>query len=115
MTFEFIPADFEPREERYTFFYQLCTFANPSNQKYDMRKFVLNNNNEFVSVENFQLTKKQCKKFFQVKKQNEYKCYPVYNLHNIEYPNASDILTCQSSILSNESDVNNSNFAAFNM
>ena len=90
------------QDSKLTYFYQICTFPNPNKKdKFHMRKFVLNENNEFISINNFFLSNKQCKRFFSAKKPNEYKCYPVYNLEDIGYPTNTDILTCQSEILSN--------------
>jgi len=87
--------------EDFTFFYQICTFKNPKTNKYDMRKFVISPQNEFVSIQNYKLTKIQCDKFFAIKKPQEYKCYTVYNLDNINTPSLGDIMTSKSKILTN--------------
>ena len=95
----------------FTFYHQICTFPNPYNNKYHMRKFVINGNNEFEDVKDFYLSKKQCKKFYKIKKPNEFKCYHVYSLDDIDYPNMSDVLTSKSQILGTNYDY--SGFAPF--
>lgn len=96
----------------FSFFYQICTFPDPYTKKFHMRKFIINHRNEFANVKEFNLSKKQCKKFFAIKKQHEYKCYPVYSLENINYPNLGEILGSKSDILNNEYDY--TGFAPFN-
>jgi hypothetical protein len=94
------------------FYYQICTFPDQFNNKYHMRKFVINNDNEFIAINDYHLNKKQCKKFFSIKKPHEYKCFSCYSLEDINYPNMSDILMLKSDILSNDCDY--SGFAPFN-
>lgn len=88
----------------FSFFYQICAFPHPKTDKYHMRKFVINSKNEFLHTREYFLTKSQCKKFFKIKKQHEYKCYPVYTLNNINYPSLGEILDSRSSILNNNYD-----------
>jgi hypothetical protein len=87
-----------------TFYYQICIFPNPHTRRFHMRKFVVNCNNEFATIKDFNLTKRQCKRFFSHKKQHEYKAYPAYSLNDINYPVLSDILTSKSNILGNNYD-----------
>ncbi|CAH6421464.1 Hypothetical protein KVN_LOCUS279 [uncultured virus] len=93
------------------FFYQICSFPDQFTNKYHMRKFVINSENEYIAINDYHLNKKQCKKFFSIKKSHEYKCYPSYNLDEINYPNISDILLLKSDLLSNDYDY--SGFAPF--
>lgn len=95
--------DIEPTGQ-INFFYQVCSFPDPYTKKFHMRKFVINENNEFIDVKEYNLSKKQAKKFFNEKKPNEYKCYSVYNLKNVDYPIMSDVLMAKSDILSTNYD-----------
>jgi len=94
-----------------SFYYQICTFPQPNTKRFNMRKFIINGNNEFIGIKNFNLTKKQCKKFFKYKKDHEYKCYTTYTLDDVALPTLSDITLSQSSILSNN--YNYTGFAPF--
>lgn len=98
------PDHYENDADDYTFYYQICTFPNPRTNRFDMRKFIINKNNEFVAVKEFNLTKKQCKKFYNYKKTHQFRNYPVYTLNDIDYPSISDILTAKSDILRNNYD-----------
>lgn len=93
------------------FYFQLCSFINPKLKKYVIRRFAINQNNEFIKVDYFNLSEKQFKKFIQVKKKHEYKIYPVYELSSIDYPNLGEILISKSDILSTNH--NYSGFAPF--
>ena len=94
----------EAEPEQFTFFYQICTFPNPNNQKFHMKKFVINSKNEFINVSEYYLTNNQCKKFFNIKKKHEYKCYPVYSLNDVNTPSLGEILGSKSDILNNTYD-----------
>lgn len=102
-------------KDNISFFYQICTFPHPAfknSKKFHMRKFVINDKNEFISINDYYLSKKQCKKFFEIKKPHEYKCYHVYSLDDINYPSLAEISTLKSDILSH--DYNYSGYAPFN-
>lgn len=116
--YQFVTRDTENNQNKQSsqnddliFYYQICTFQEPKNNKYQMRKFVINSRNEFLAINDFYLTKKQCKKFYKYKKQHEYKCFPMYNLNGVDYPTLADIITAKSDILS--TDYNYSGFAPF--
>lgn len=81
-----------------TKFYQLASF--PYDNRYHLRRFVLNGKNEFVHIQNFYLSKRQYKKFLLKKKNYQYKLYPVYDLDVAGYPTSGDIQMAKSSILS---------------
>src|SRR5690606_19156692 len=78
--------DNEVKDDSYYFFYQITTYPDPKTDRYHLRKFVLNNKDEFKAVNEYHLTKSQCKKFYSTKKRHEYKQYAVYNLNNVNYP-----------------------------
>ena len=105
-------SDNDSMDDMFSFYYQICTFPDPHSKKFHMRKFIINGKNEFVDVLDFKLSNKQCKKFFAIKKKHEYKCYPMHNLNNVDYPNMGDILMSKSDILGNDYDY--SGFAPFN-
>ena len=96
--------DIEPEQNDISFFYQIATFPDPNTKKFHMRKFIISGGNDFLDIKEYQLTKKQAKKFYNDKKSNEYKGYSVYNLKDVGYPRMSDILTARSSILSTNYD-----------
>lgn len=92
------------QNDKYTYFYQICTFPDPRTKKFHMRKFVINGNNEFVSIDEYYLTKKSCKQFFASKKSHEYKMYHTYNLTDVTYPVLSDFTQANSELLNNSYD-----------
>jgi len=85
-------------------FYQMCTFLNPKTKTYNVRRFIINSKNEFVNMKEYNITKKQYKKFIMTTKKHKYKCYSTYSLKYIDYPNMGDILTAKSNILSKNYD-----------
>jgi len=104
MKYNFIkPEDYEVKQKKYFVFYQLTLFKHPKTNKHHIRKFVLDDDYNFVDVKEYYITKEQYDKFIKTHPYNKYKQYQVYTLDNIEYPNMSDILTCQSDILHNKS------------
>lgn len=91
-------------QNKITIFYQVCVFKNPWTHKYHIRKFVLNANNEFVEIKDYQLTEKIYKKFTEGLGQHKHKYYSTYSLDDIAYPHMSEILTAQSELFTNETD-----------
>lgn len=88
---------YNPYEIR--FYYQLCGFAHPNTKRYHLRKYVMNENNEFLTVVDEYLTRRQCKKFMNDKKDREYKIYSVYSLNNVAPPSLADLNTSFSELL----------------
>lgn len=86
-------------EPTFTSFYQIASFVNPKTNKYHVRKFVINNKNEFVNVKEYNLSNKQYVRFFNKKKPNEYKLFAVYNLSMVNPPSMAEILISKSDIL----------------
>jgi hypothetical protein len=97
--------------ERNIYFSQVCSFPHPQSKKHQLRRFRINESNEFTDINYFLLTPEQFAKFISTKKKHEYKCYPVYDLSIIEYPNLSDVLLTKSDILSKN--YNYTGFAPF--
>ncbi len=92
-------------------YYQLCSFKNPYNNKYHIRRIVMNAKNEFVSIDEKYIDAKEYKRFVQSHRLNEYKLYNVYDLNYIAYPSLGEITIIQSPILQTDSDY--SGFAKF--
>lgn len=86
------------------FFYQICTFGNPQTGKYEMRKYAINEKDEFVDIKEYNLTKKQYKKFISTRKQHEYKAYPAYSLIHVNHASMGDVLMAKSDILATSFD-----------
>lgn len=87
-----------------TFYYQICMFKNPDDNKYHMRKYVVNGNNEFINIKDYRLNSKQNKKFYSMKKQHEYKRFGVFHLDNVPPPSLFDVSTSKSDILGKDYD-----------
>lgn len=103
---EFLPKDLD----NIIYFYQICTFPNHRTKKFNMKKYVIEGK-QFLKIDEYNLTKRQCKKFYKVKKPNEYKCYATYDLRDIDPPSMGDILMARSEILADN--YNYSGFAPF--
>jgi len=85
-------------------YYQLCSFKNPYNGKFHIRRFVVNSKNEFISIEEKYIDSKKYKRFIQSHRLNEYKLHNVYDLNQIAYPSLGEITIIQSPILENNGD-----------
>lgn len=84
-------------------FYQLCTFKNPSRNKYHIRRIVMNSKNEFISIDEDYIDTNKYNKFIQTHKLNEYKKYNTYDLDYIGYPTLGEIAIIQSPMLQQDS------------
>ncbi|ARF09805.1 hypothetical protein Indivirus_3_54 [Indivirus ILV1] len=82
-------------------FYQIAAFADLETKLYHVRKFTINCSNEFISVRNHNISQRSLDKLIKLKKNNEYKLFPVYDLNYVDYPSLSDILLLKSDMLSN--------------
>ena len=92
-------------------YFQISSFIDPNTNKYHMKRFTINGNNQFVRLKEYHLTKSKLEKFISIKKPNEYKMFSSYNLSNINYPNNGDISMARSQIL--EEDSSYSGYATF--
>lgn len=104
-TYKFV-NDFNltPKPNNLTTFYQLSSFPNPKHGKYELRRFLVNDENEFVEIKNYLIDKKQYNKFIKYRKRQTYKIYSVYDLTLVSYPTLSDILQSRSDMLSSDYD-----------
>ena len=84
-------------------YFQIASFANPHTNKYHLKRFMINENNQFIGIKEYHLKKCQLDKFILTKKQNEYKMFSSYSLSNISYPNNGDISMARSQILEEDS------------
>jgi hypothetical protein len=80
-------------------YYQICIFPDPHKKMHHVRRFYINDKNEFVQVKDYLLTSSKMKLFLKKKKKNEYTLYSTYNLSDIEYPTLSDVYMLKSDIL----------------
>ena len=92
-------------------FYQISVFPNPRTNKFHIRKFIINSNDEFLDIIDYHLTKHKYHKFLKFKKIHEYKLFSTFSLDNISYPSMADISLLKSDNLSNN--YNYSGFAPF--
>lgn len=99
-------------QPRYSFYYQVCYYINPESNLHDVKKYVINEDNDIISVSNFGLTKKQYKKFKMGMPLNKYKLYPTFDLNTTPKPSKSEFVMSKSSMINNNYDY--SGFAPFN-
>lgn len=90
--------------KKITRFYQICIFKNKKSDKYHIRRYIIDENNNLFDIKENKLNDKQYSKLFTLRKPHEYKLYSTYTLEDIEHVNVSDILLANSDILSNNYD-----------
>jgi hypothetical protein len=90
-----------PRNYKY---YQICSFVNPWTNKYHIKRFIINEKNQFVNIQDYRLEKKQYMRFVQACRPNEYKMFNIYDLNETAYPSLGDLTIVQSPILEVNSD-----------
>lgn len=83
-------------------FYQICMFKNPETKKYHIRRCIINEKCDLVSVDERTFNEKQFKNFFKSHRDNEFKTYSTYDISLINLPNPGDILQAQSPLLNND-------------
>ena len=89
-------------------FYQIATFSH--NNLYHVRKYIFDSTFEQMSYKDYWLKKKQLDKLMNTR-QHQYKCYPAYNLDEIDHPKTAELMVASSEILSVDYDY--SGFAPF--
>lgn len=85
-------------------FYQICLYKNPENNKYHIRRCIINENCEFLNIDVKYISEKHFNKFISNHKQYEYKFYPTYNLDLVDIPNPGNIMQAISPLLNNDND-----------
>lgn len=84
-------------------YYQIALYRNKQN-KYQIRKFIINSYNEIIDVKSAYFNKNKIEKFVERKRKNSFRVYPVYSLETVSYPSASDISLARSEILTTDHD-----------
>ncbi len=82
-------------------FYQIASHPHPKTNKHHVRVFVIDNDDNFNDVRDYNIDKSQYNRLLNSKKVNEYKLYSVFALDQINYPTMSDILLLKSSNIAN--------------
>lgn len=95
--------NYKPEPKHYEF-YQICHFKNPTTNKYHVRKLIINELGEYIHTREGKYTDSQFQKFLELKKSNQYRIYPTYDLALIDYPKSNEILELQSDIINTEND-----------
>lgn len=104
-TYKFVSSFDEPLDEGTTkSYYQVAQFADRSTHLHHIRKYIVNGQNEFESVKEYNISKSKYKKLLQIKQKHEYKLYAVYDLNIVGHPTVTDILLLKSNILSTKYD-----------
>ena len=88
---EYVPED--------VIFYQLATFSHPIHNGYHVRRFVIDGNNNYVSVKERYFTEEEYNKFIQNTKPNIFRRYSTFDLNEVNNPNMADISLVRSDIL----------------
>ncbi len=85
-------------------YYQICSYKNPGNGMYHIRRFVINKNHEFTTIESKYVKQRNLNKFFSSHNPAEFTVIPAYDLEQVPYPNMSSVITAQSELLNDKSD-----------
>jgi len=83
-------------------FYQVCLFKNSIDNKYYIRRCIIDEYCEFINIDEKTFNEKQYQKFFKMHRVNEYKTYATYDINLVDLPNPGDILQLQSPLLNND-------------
>ena len=81
-------------------YYQLSIYKNPKNNKYHIRRFSINENNQFVSVKEKYLTETEYIKFKTIQPKHKYSLHPDVDLNVVPYPSNCDVSLARSVLLS---------------
>ena len=94
---------YQPPKQQFKY-YQICSFVNPFTNKYKVKRFILNEKGEFVSIQEGEFNQKQYMRFVQEKNPNQYKMYNTYDLSYVPLPQLGEISIAQSPLFQDESD-----------
>lgn len=89
-----------PKKKTFSFYYQIAAF--PVNKKYHLRKYVFDEEYNFVNIEEYRLSAADCKKFYEKYPAHKYKLYSVSDLNIISEPSVYDLQTSLSDNLGDE-------------
>ena len=107
--------DFQPKKQINTY-YQICQFKNKFTKKYQTRKIIFNELGNILKIYEKEYDNDKINNFIKHHRQNKYKIYPYYEIKDIQLPNTTDIICCQSDLLNNgqptdSNYTNNTNYA----
>ena len=94
---------YEPPKKQFKY-YQLCSFVNPWTNKYKIKRFIINEKNEILNIQEGEMNQKQYDRFVLDHKPNEYKIYNAYDLNYIPMPHMGEISVAQSPLFQDEAD-----------
>lgn len=94
--------DFEPKKQINTY-YQICQFKNKFTKKYQTRKIIFNELGNILKIYEKEYDNDKINNFIKHHRQNKYKIYPYYEIKDVQLPNTTDIICCQSDLLNNNS------------
>ena len=109
MGFKFVPRSKGPFDMVYnpgketTSFYQICGIPDKNNKK-NVRKIMINEMGDIISVDIKSCSPKKVKKFIEQNPPNKYNIYPTHDITIIDLPNPGAILSAKSSLLNNENE-----------
>jgi len=80
-------------------FYQLATFPNPKKQGYHIRRYIIDGNNNYVSVKEKYFKESEYIHFIETTRPNIFRRYSTFNLNEVSQPTMGDISLARSDIL----------------
>jgi hypothetical protein len=84
------------QRKTFSFFYQVAIFANDikGRKSYHMRKYIFETEGkQIVKMEEFHLSSSDCKKFYEIYSNHQYKLYNVRDLDLVDIPSKGDLET----------------------
>jgi len=103
--YQFVDSFDKPvNTNKITYFFQVASFEHPKKGMYNVKKFAIDQNNKFIDIKGYWITKGQFKKFLETVKSYQYKIYPVYDLDIVEIPRLGEIVQSRSEILTGNYD-----------
>ena len=97
----------KPEKRTFSFFYQIATFPEQDKngiKKFHLRKYIFDDKFNFVNVEDYRLSIKDCKNFYKRYPLHKFKQYDVIDLDTITPPSNYDLQTAISPNLANNDD-----------
>lgn len=97
--------------ERPLKYYQVCGFANPKTNKFEIRVVNIDEYDRIASFDTYAVTEETKKKLIKSLRDNEYRVYAVYSVQQVKLPEMNDIRVARSSMICENN--NYSGFAPF--
>ena len=89
---------YRPKPVEYTL-YQICQFPNQTNNKYGVRRLMINEFHEIINSKEKYYRKKKIDKFIQKTPENKYVIYPTHNITMVALPSPDKIMNANSDLL----------------